>query len=458
MCEAIAALRAAINTYSMRDAALTRTIDDVARNGAVGPCFKRVIIGGGLAAAALATRLCNAHPREFGNLKDIEVPATIGVAEASEPWQARGELRMGQPLEELASPLWARNPDTYCPDPSLHAPGTDFVPSSAFAATVATTRATSPLRYYMGAVTKIRQEGGIFELTVTRASRQDTIMIRAEKVEVVTGPGPSRSLDSDLRPPHFDDLRKQRLILTGEEHLDTSTPRDAVDSRVLVSGGGATGAWNVEQALRSGAKVDWLGRTVATPRTSSASEEFSRLQSELTTATGKAADSINKRLQVLRTFDLAWLPRNLHPNGPFHHPKVSFRFGALESVGTRRNGQRVQLLVTATDYPGLGCTYDRLIVSHGQDNSRNIDLLRDLRGVRPLTITDEMIGLEAFASPGVRLLGAAAWASDWSGHMPLEVRETYRSARDAFAHGLPKHSNGVYGSINGAVQTIALVS
>ena len=199
----------------------------------------RIIVGSGFAAVA-----------NFITLPESERSNTIGVGFGN-PWAARGDNLMGQTSEYLRVPG--------LPDPELFntANAGGYIPSQAFADSTAMARATSGMAIFPGWAGPVeRKEDYELEaqaVTPVNAAPQGAV---APGSPAAAPPAADANVDKRIKPvANADEQMSQKGKVTGP---------------VLVVGGGASAAWNVEKAKKDGSsKVDWLARPAAPVATGS---------------------------------------------------------------------------------------------------------------------------------------------------------------------------------------------
>ena len=190
----------------------------------------RVIVGSGFAAVA-----------NFITLPESERTNTIGVG-FGDPWAARGDNLMGQTSEYLRVPG--------LPDPELFntANAGGYIPSQAFADSTAMARAMSGMAVFPGWAGPVEQKAdyGLEEQKVTAIDA-------APQSAVQPGSAMAQADDKDKQV----DPRIKPIANADEQMSQKGKPKGPV----LVVGGGASAAWNVEKAKKDGAqRVDWLAR------------------------------------------------------------------------------------------------------------------------------------------------------------------------------------------------------
>ncbi|GIJ40339.1 toxin glutamine deamidase domain-containing protein [Micromonospora andamanensis] len=226
----------------------------------------------------------------------------------------------------------------------------------------------------------------------------------------------------------------------GQNLADAYRPGD----RVLVFGAGASGAWDIEQAVASpAASVDWSAREMDPPPDQ---------------LTGDPDQDAEARLRY--SFGGGYNRRNTLPDvGAYSDTVQSQVDRSLREIVSLRHTVEGDFLVEFTD--GSRQTYDRIVLSIGQaaEFPGGVANLVSGLGLEPLdgpvavpdTETD-MLGLQD-ASGRLRVLGAASVA-------PGVIAETsspseVRALLTAQASALPDDSRGIAPSIRFHAQRIA---
>ncbi|MBT9560448.1 MAG: hypothetical protein IV100_30770, partial [Myxococcales bacterium] len=437
----------------------------------------KIILGaGGTAVQNYAT-----HDPARRNARTTDgAPDVLAIAQGGDPWPARQGL-IGQTAEALSKPGngLVHQPDQFMPQ------GAGFARTDAIGASIAETRARTqmpvyparissveavpngqPARYRVVVETQIRNPDG------STGTQRRTFF--TNEVDVAMGPGPDRTLARDrvIAPERESQLVSTGHIVRGDGFLST-TPR--AGERILVTGGGATAAWDTAHARAHGAEVDWIARpgtdelAILRPMTDARKRLLGQLErGEI--APEHQADA-QRRLQEidsqLEELALHGAPRadgtrmqNAGPFGPSNLPR-----NAATVEATR--GQRSLKSITAigepiTTGPNAGMVqvnfsdgstglYNRVVTAHGQDATARggaEHLLRDIasdQGVRPIRARDEhgretsdLIGLQV--GDGIRVVGPAASANKWRDHMSADDGEYFGNAMNERAHGTGSRS------------------
>ncbi|MCX4247251.1 NAD(P)-dependent oxidoreductase [Paraliomyxa miuraensis] len=304
---------------------------------------ERVIIGGGLAAT-----LCWATGARCEGLV---------VARAEEPWWSRGRWRLGQPSSELVSEGFVLQPHEFAEDVD------GFAPASALANAIAVTAHEHGMPLVLGCCVERpieRIEDGRFVVWVGERR------IEAERVDVAVGLGPPRRLrDRDGNATIVTEEDERELLADGRMVFGQDQWRHEVRGpRVLVFGGGATAAWNVERALSEGAKVTWVAPLSRSDARDHA-QKVRAIEEELTsvdpTDRARLRQLERERARIV-AFHRADLPRT---QAVFEAEGVDLWVGSLERLVLAADGVEAELL--REDHRERQ-RFDQVVVSIGQDD------------------------------------------------------------------------------------------
>ncbi|MCS6912350.1 MAG: hypothetical protein NZ890_03835, partial [Myxococcota bacterium] len=458
-------------TIKKRDAQTKEVVDRVFASGKYkGPngepaiVVDKVILGAG--GAAVQDYATHSQAQRTATTED-GVPKILNLAAGADPWQGRKEL-MGQTAAQLS-----KEDDGLMSKPRdySHDPTGKFAETSDVATAIADTRARSGMTVYESKVRRVVPDDSNppskyrVEIEVPKLDAEGKPVIRdgkpemelrsvyAKDVDVAMGPGPDRTL---ARDEVIDAEYEQRLKESGRLiYGDAATGHSfASGEKVLVSGGGATGAWGAHRAHQAGAEVDWVspvrGKDAeqVKAKIKEAEEHIRQLREQIAKA-GEGSDlsllqtMLTEQEQTLEALLLngpfrgANLPRNQNiVNNPniHKHAKQIKKPNGIE--GPLTEGEHAgKLKVTFED--GTVDYYDRVVVAHGQDATLPggpYDILygtddnpgplhekfTDKDGqrvrLRPIVGTDEqgrptLLGLETTDSNGqggIRIVGAAA--------------------------------------------------
>lgn len=220
-----------------------------------------VIVGMGVAALTnhLALRATNA-----GSLQATPI---LHVGDV-DPWKEYAPVEMGQWPALLALPGSRHRPRSV--DDHAFLPSQEFVRvSEAEWQDLAGAYEFFALR---GHVTAIHETA--FGYEVECVCGETIRRIRASRVDICGGPGPSRRLegemilDAALRQEYEDGIGRKfewPRIVTGEMFLRKSTALAPPGARMAVLGGGPTAAWCVERAESNQCSVLWTAAEILNP-------------------------------------------------------------------------------------------------------------------------------------------------------------------------------------------------
>lgn len=409
---------------------------------------ERVIIGGGLAATlAWATR-----SRAEG--------ACVVLAGAEEPWWSRREHRLGQPASELVSEGFVLQPHDFVDDID------GFAPASALADAIAVTAHAHGLPLVLGCSVDRpieRTPDGHFAVHVGERR------IEAEHVDVAVGLGPPRRLrDADGHATIVTEDEERELLNDGRMIFGQDQWRQPARSgKVLVIGGGATAAWNVELALRAGADVKWLAAE------SASEDRDQRLKIRAIDehlATNADLGETERRSLVdqrarLAAFHKADLPRN---RAVFESPGVELWVGSAQRLSPLPEAVEAKLLQGSELRTH---TFDQVIVSIGQDD-RASEASASLVGGLPMTWLENdgqvsrpggpsrkpsgrIVGACMASDParlrclGAPLLTSRAWQQQLDKSRPQKSLggDPLRARLEKQAAAAPTHSKGIEGAV-----------
>ena len=432
----------------------------------------KIILGaGGTAVQNYAT-----HDPARRNARTTDgAPDVLAIAQGGDPWPARQGL-IGQTAEALSKPGngLTHQPDQFMPQ------GAGYARTDAVGASIAETRARTqmpvyparissveavpngqPARYRVIVETQIRNPDG------STGTQRRTFF--TNEIDVAMGPGPDRTLARDrvIAPERESQLVSTGHIVRGDGYLST-TPRTG--EKVLVTGGGATAAWDAAHARSHGAEVDWIARpgtdelALLRPMTDARRRLLGQLERGEIAPEHQA--SAQRRLQELdsQLEELAvhGAPRadgsRLQNAGPFGPSNLPRNTATLEATRGQRSLKSITAIgepITSGPHAGMvevsfsdGSTgmYHKVVTAHGQDASARggaEHLLRDIAtdgGARPIRARDEhgretsdLIGVQV--GDGIRVVGPAASANQWREHMSAADSEYFGNAMNERAHG-----------------------
>lgn len=305
----------------------------------------RVIVGGGLAATLdWATR-------------PWAKATCVVLARAEEPWWSRREWRLGQPVSELVSEGFVLQPHDFADDVD------GFAPASALADAIAVTAHEHGMPLVLGCCVERpieRTDEGRFVVLVGK------LRIEADHVDIAVGLGPPRRLrDRDGNATIVSEEHERELLADGRMVFGQEQWRQPVRGpRVLVIGGGATAAWNVERALQEGARVVWVAPMSASDEHDHAQKV--RASEEDLAASDPRDDEQRRQLERKRArvvaFHKADLPRN---QAVFEAPRVELWVGSVERLLPATSGVEATILREAHREV---LRFDQVVVSVGQDD------------------------------------------------------------------------------------------
>jgi hypothetical protein len=411
----------------------------------------RVIVGGGLAATLdWATR-----SRAEGTC--------VVLAQAEEPWWSRRKHRLGQPVSELVSEGFVLQPHDFAEDID------GFAPASAVADAIAVTAHDHGMPLVLGCCVDRpieRTEDGRF--VVHAGGRR----IEAEHVDIAVGPGPARRLrDDDGRATIVSEEDERELLADGRMVFGQDQWETPVRAGpVLVIGGGATAAWNVELALRHGAQVTWVAPPSESKRLGPLRLKVQEIAKHLEDHPDLDAE---RRLWLERArarivaFRGADLPRN---RGVFRASGVDWSMGTVERLQPKSNGVEATIRREGRDELREQ-RFEQVVVAIGQDGyapeasasiARRLPMTwleHDHNGPRPADPRSKPVGrivgaCEVDASPRLRCLGVLLRSAAWRKKLWRQSKRRRSNAVTALelrldqqANAAPRHSKGIDGTI-----------
>jgi hypothetical protein len=417
------------------------------------PFLDHVIVGGGFAATATyVTRKGNGGVRGRCALLASEV----------EPWNRLEHWPLGQPASELVSEAFPVQPQWFAHEAS------EFCPSAAFSGAISVAQRChrAPLHRLLVHAIDVDPRGR-FRVAL-EAGR-----LHARHVDIASGRGPARRLRPGVMSRELADALCAAgvMILADATQLATYRPT----GRVLVIGGGATGAWFAARAgLEAAEDVVWLAR--ARPWDAWEGELEGRVQ-RLTALLRNPPvrlrrERLKRWLDRLEGFRLADVARN---RTTFQNRRITRLVGDVVQVSAV--GGRVRVQWERESGSGI---FDQLVVALGQEADvppGPRSLIQSIKGLRLLSMEvssrsvrcldsfdpaklrgERLLGL-ATPSGNLRVLGAAA-VPPWPN---VELSESQRMSVEKHYFGVQlacaaKHSKGIPGSIYQASIDIALAN
>jgi Putative NAD(P)-binding len=236
--------------------------------------------------------------------------------------------------------------------------------------------------------------------------------IEAEHVDVAVGPGPAKRLRDAYGRATVVSEEDERTLLAdgrmvfGQDHWQ----QPARSGRVLVIGGGATAAWNVERALRHGAVVTWVAP--ATPWKRSGPKELKAEQiarhlddhPDLHPERRRWLERVQARLVAFRGADL---PRN---RAVFRESGVEWWWGTVKHLRPCHDRVAAICWTKGRDDP-QELEFDQVIVSIGQDGDAP-EASAQLVGRLPMTWLEHDHEGTRPANPGSRPTGRIVGACE----------------------------------------------
>ena len=411
---------------------------------------ERVIIGGGLAATL--TWATQAPTKG----------TCLVLARAEEPWWSRSMHRLGQPASELVSEGFVLQPHDFADDVD------GFAPASALADAIAVTAYQHGMPLVLGCcVDRPIEPTGDGRFAVQVGDHR----IEAERVDVAVGPGPARRLR---------DAEERATIVSEEhEHLLLSDGRMVFGQdqwlwpvrlpRVLVLGGGATAAWNVELARQKGAEVTWVAEV-------GRAKHLDRLRHKAEAIEAYIEGHPNLEAERLRWLEQTWariaafrtadLPRNREI---FRMRGVEWWAGSVERLWPHENGIAVAMRRAGHD-GREELLFDQVVVSIGQHDRateasaalvarmRMTWMESDRNESRAASLDDRPAGrivgaCEVGKSPRLRCMGVLLRSPSWrdklrrSGLRRSNAIVALEMRLQRQADSAPRHSQGIDGAV-----------
>lgn len=313
--------------------------------------------------------------------------------------------------------------------------------------------------------------------------------VYANHVDLAGGAGAARDLSTtagrdgsgpQIDPALYAQMKADGRIMMSDQGFDGS--RVGPGEKVLVYGGGASGAWGAEGATRNAAEVEWLGR-MAQPSDDMPSSQRDRLVGLHDTLKSARASgdpvAIQRAMGDLERFTFTegrgngFLPRNQREGAAFD-PAMQRENGGkitrsvtddIRTVTFETNPANGKQQIRLVGKDGQEFWADRVVLAIGQDGEAGGGpgkLLGDIKGMTPLIDTSGrdypfpvVVGVES-ADGAVRVIGAAATSPSVRKRIAEGFRET---ADESFAlqsthQSVPTDSQGVVGSFHHAEKMI----
>ena len=348
------------------------------------------------------------------------LPDSIAIGEGPEPWSQR-DIDLGQPPGELGHPAHGRH------QPGDLAGKATYTPARALSDAVALTRVDSGMATLRGyrAVDVSNQvdaswalPGARNRITLERrGGGGERLYLYSRETDITTGIGPGRRLaPNEISPEHQARLEADGRLVYGDEMVGKARPA----GKVLVSGGGGTGAWNAHEAERAGAEVDWIGRR-GQPRQPQVQADLASVKkrAQQPGLSAEERDRLGHRQGDFETFGDGMLPRNLGPDGPFANPRINRHHVQIvrvtpseDATGGLFAGKPGKVHVDFSD--GSSGDYNHVVIAHGPDPTREGGAVAITRSIdMHLKVTDDGFPVITSKDGSVRVLGAATWQKAW---------------------------------------------
>ena len=428
--------------------------------------FGRVVNGTGLAAAMDANTLPGAARGDVVPPLDA-LPDTLGLGTGAETFAKLGDTPIGQAAPELSGGGgWAHGASPA----DMTANHGDYASAQTIADAVALTQLRSGVPILDGSIKEISvTPDGTWKVPDAKVRIKATladgteVFIYADATDIATGLGPPRELERGQINADRAKEARFKSTLTGDGRLvyGDSVGVQKGGTKVLVSGGSATGAWNAKVARSLGALVDWIARDSASkapPKSEHAARKYEQIQDQLNAGEITPAEA-EKQMADLRAFDPAALPRN-----------VQAADSAMNDAGITRGVKEIASMTPTEEIPGekpghvevtftdgTSGVYDQVVVSHGTNLGAKgampgaLTLAKGIE-MRPIVVDGQVVALESVKPPGaVRVVGAAMWSRAWidGGFISetefvngMPARDVYSNALQNQALSAPRDSPG----------------
>ena len=313
--------------------------------------------------------------------------------------------------------------------------------------------------------------------------------VYANHVDLAGGAGAARDLSTkagpdgkaaQIDPALYAQMKADGRIMMSDQGFDGS--RVQPGEKVLVYGGGASGAWGAEGSTRNAGAVEWLGR-MAHPSEDMPPAQKARLEGmhERLKAAREAGDpaAIQRAMGDLERFTFTegrgngFLPRNQREGAAFDPAMQSEAGGKItrsvtddiKSVTFETNPATGKQQIRMVGSDGQEFWADRVVLAIGQDGEAAGGpgkLLGQIKGMTPLVDTSGkdypfpvVVGVES-ADGAVRVIGAAATSPAVRKRIATGFREMTDESfgMQAGDKSVPTDSQGVVGSFHHAEKMI----
>ena len=473
------------------EAAVAALPTKVDKNGTVHVLhdFDRVIAGGGFSAITDVGTLGNPNALTKGQVSK-EVPGTVALAAAAEPWSTR-DVQVGQPAAEISTtgsvqPKQLSDIDQGFLEASALSNSLDIARAEAGMVTLSNRRVVDVVE---------RGAPGATEWMVPSANVRVTVDIGgsvqymyAKKTDIASGPGAARKLadevfgggkgaskkDQKRAKARSEKLEADGRVMSGEKAV-SSPP----EGKILVSGGGATGSWAVEYAAST--DIVWVGRGKGPELEDGVSTKVRDTLGRIKTKLKDPNLSANERAYFERfksrliSHGKSMLPRNLGPSGAFAQKNLRIESGVqIKKVTPTENvrkkdmpkhlqehaGKPGKVLVEFDGMPPE--VFDSVVVSHGPDPRQRggvADVTKNLKF--ELDEVNKQLAALQTRSGNVRVIGASMWDKSFLREDAVSGRKNLTRLtkhHKEFGKTLPGFSKGIPVSLNAVSKTVGLAN
>jgi hypothetical protein len=473
-------VRAALERLAVRDTAVQKLIDGMQHIE-----VDVLTLGGGPAGIqATATTPSARGMRSAPGVDVTEVPKVLNITAGEvEPWRQRAESllashglqegKIGQPVGEWGSTGLTRQPQEFTSD------ATGFGRAEDIADALTMTAYEAGVVSYRGTQLRVEANPGdgswphdtAFRVLVRSGTTGEPKYFYARKgLNLATGPGPARRLDSSGHAPQVTPERENLLL--GSKRLlygDAIFAARMSGKTVLISGSGASAGWAAWASAEAGAsRVIWLGR----PAPARPGEPLPPIPPEVVKMGERLGfgnlppGETEAALRELMAFKDAINERNVDL---FRDPRVQRRAGSIKEVvpAEETGGSATSVRVHFTGGAAEGEVFDVVGISHGQDAAAQAHpaagppgLVPVLQGsgvqLRVIVREGRLVGLRGEAPADFIQVPAGSMTPGLGEFVAPAERQLYlelltRQAADA---KVPEHSRGVPGSLNRIGQTV----